>query len=132
MFLDEHYRISLTGLSHAELQALFVESKTRPLADLGLERAEEATLLKLFAALPSVQQAEVERLRSRFFIDPANWFQVIEIGAAANAAASRVGRSGGGDQVSGSGRRDVRGRGQRLCAGGEGEHLVSGGGEKRR
>jgi len=78
IFLDEHYRISLTGLSRAEVQALFVSTHARPLADLGLDDAVEATLLKLFAALPSAHQQEVERLRSRFFIDPANWFQVVE------------------------------------------------------
>lgn len=76
VFLDEHYRISLTGLSRADAQALFVSNNARPLADLGL--TVESTLLKLFAALPSAQQAEVERLRSRFYIDPANWFQVVE------------------------------------------------------
>jgi predicted DNA-binding transcriptional regulator YafY len=78
VFLDENYRISLTGLSRAEAQALFVGNNGRPLADLGLDSAVQATLLKLFAALPSAHQAEVERLRNRFFIDPANWFQVVE------------------------------------------------------
>ena len=78
VFLDEHYRISLTGLNRAEVQALFVASNARLLADLGLDSAVEATLLKLFAALPSAHQVEVERLRNRFYIDPANWFQVVE------------------------------------------------------
>ncbi len=76
IFLDENYRVSLTGLSRADAQALFVSNNARPLADLGL--TVESTLLKLFAALPSAQQVEVERLRSRFFIDPANWFQIVE------------------------------------------------------
>lgn len=78
IFLDENYRVSLTGLSRTELRALFVTNSARPLADLGLDRAAEDTLLKLFAALPSAHQAEVERLKSRFYIDPANWFQVRE------------------------------------------------------
>jgi predicted DNA-binding transcriptional regulator YafY len=78
IFLDENYRISFTGLTRAEVQALFVSSNNRPLADLGLDKAVEATLLKLFAALPSAYQAEVERLRSRFHIDPANWFQLAD------------------------------------------------------
>jgi predicted DNA-binding transcriptional regulator YafY len=78
VFLDEHYRISLTGLTRAEVQALFVSSHMRPMADLGLGRAVEDTLLKLFASLPTVHQAEVERLQSRFYIDAANWFQVVE------------------------------------------------------
>ncbi|MBC8170806.1 MAG: YafY family transcriptional regulator [Anaerolineae bacterium] len=78
IFLDENYRISLTGLTRPEVQALFVSNNARALADLGLDRAGTGTLLKLFAALPSAQQVEVERLRSRFYIDPANWFQVAE------------------------------------------------------
>jgi predicted DNA-binding transcriptional regulator YafY len=76
VFLDEHYCISLTGFTSAELRVLFVSEGVGPLADLGLERAVTDTLLKLFAALPSSHQAEVERLRGRFHIDPANWFQV--------------------------------------------------------
>lgn len=78
IFLDEHYRVSLTGLNRAEVQALFVSNNARPLADLGLDNAVEAMLLKLFTALPSTHQAEVERLRNRFHIDPSNWFQLVE------------------------------------------------------
>lgn len=78
IFLDEHYRLSLTGLSKSEAQSLFLSSEAGPLKDLGLERAVEDTLLKLFAALPSPHRVEVERMRQRFHIDPANWFQVVE------------------------------------------------------
>lgn len=76
--LDEGYRVSLTGLSRAEVLALFVASEAGPLRDLGLDKAEASTLLKLSAALPDVHRPEVARLRQRFFIDPANWFQVVE------------------------------------------------------
>lgn len=76
VFLDEHYRISLTGFSRTELQSLFVAAGSSPLADLGL--AKEDSLLKLFAALPAMQRREVERVRGRFFIDPSNWFQIVE------------------------------------------------------
>lgn len=78
VFLDEHYRLSLTGLSSAEAQSLFVSSEAGPLKDLGLGRAVEDTLLKIFAALPSMQRAEAERMHQRFHIDPANWFQIVE------------------------------------------------------
>ena len=77
VFLDENYRISLTGFSQADIQALFVTTDAGPLADLGLGKDE--SLLKLFAALPSLQRREVERLQQRFFIDPANWFQIAEV-----------------------------------------------------
>jgi predicted DNA-binding transcriptional regulator YafY len=80
--LDEHYRVSLTGLSRPEVQSLFVSNfgseDTGPLADLGLGRALEDSLLKLFAALPDIHRSEVERMRQRFFIDPTNWFQIHE------------------------------------------------------
>ncbi len=78
VFLDENYRISLTGLSKAEVMSLFVSSDTGPLSDLGLARAVEDTLLKLFAALPSIHRQEVERMRQRLHIDPADWFQLVE------------------------------------------------------
>jgi predicted DNA-binding transcriptional regulator YafY len=76
VFMDEDYRISLTGFSRADIQSLFVAADARPLADLGL--GKEESLLKLFAALPAIQRREVERLRQRIYIDPTNWFQIVE------------------------------------------------------
>lgn len=78
IFLDENYRISLTGLTRPEVMSLFVSSGIGPLDDIGLSRAVEDTLLKLFAALPSVHRQEVERMRQRLYIDPADWFQLVE------------------------------------------------------
>ena len=78
IFLDEHYRTSLTGLSIAELRTLFVNADAGPLADLGLASAVEGTILKLFASLPGIHQQEVNRLRQRFYIDSANWFDYNE------------------------------------------------------
>jgi len=75
IYLDEHYRVSLTGLSSPELRSLFVAGDVGPLADLGLAKAAEGMVLKLFAALPDVHRREVEQLRQRFYIDTANWFQ---------------------------------------------------------
>lgn len=76
IFLDERYRISLTGLSRGDVQTLFMSSEAGPLKDLGLERTD--ALLKLFADLPSSHRVEVDRMRQRFHIDPANWFQLVE------------------------------------------------------
>lgn len=76
VFLDEHYRVSLNGLSREDVRALFLSSAAGPLKDIGLGKSD--MLLKLFAALPSAHRAEVERLRQRLYIDPANWFQVVE------------------------------------------------------
>ncbi len=78
VFLDDHYRLALTGLSTPEVQALFLSTAGGPLGDLGLSGAVRGTLLKLFAALPTAQRSAVEQFRQRFYIDPSNWFQVVE------------------------------------------------------
>ena len=74
VYLDQHYRVSLTGLNEAEVRALFVSKQAGPLADVGLGRAAEDTLLKLFAALPSLHRREVERIQQRILLDPAAWW----------------------------------------------------------
>jgi predicted DNA-binding transcriptional regulator YafY len=74
VYLDEHYRVSLTGLKEAEVRALFVSTHARPLQDVGLGGAAEATLLKLFAALPSLHRQEAERMQQRIHLDPAWWW----------------------------------------------------------
>ena len=78
IFLDENYRTSLTGMSIAELHSLFVAADKGPLDDLGLAGAIKGRSLKLFAALPVGQQQEVQRLRQRFYIDSARWFDYSE------------------------------------------------------
>jgi predicted DNA-binding transcriptional regulator YafY len=78
IFLDEKYRTSLTGFTTRELHSLFVAADHGPLEDLGLATAIEGTSLKLFAALPSVHQHEVQRLRQRFYIDSSRWFDYSE------------------------------------------------------
>lgn len=74
VYLDGHYRVSLTGLKEAEVRALFVSSRPGPLGDIGLGMAAEATLLKLFAALPSLHRQEAERMQQRIHLDPAWWW----------------------------------------------------------
>jgi predicted DNA-binding transcriptional regulator YafY len=78
IFLDENYRISLTGLSISEVKSLFLANASQPLTDLGLGGAVEDTLLKLFATLPTRQRQEAQRMQERFYIDTANWFQMVE------------------------------------------------------
>lgn len=75
IFLDEDYRVSLTGLSRVEVQSLFVSAAVRPLHDLGMDGAVENSLMKLFAALPAIQRQEVERARQRLYIDGGSWFR---------------------------------------------------------
>lgn len=74
IFLDEHYRISLTGLTRSEVMSLFVSGESVLLQDLGLSRTVADALLKLLTALPSCQRQEVDQLRQRLLIDPADWY----------------------------------------------------------
>jgi predicted DNA-binding transcriptional regulator YafY len=72
--LDEHYRVTLTGLNEGEVRALFVSSNAKLLKDVGLGDAAESTLLKLFAALPAPHQPSVDHIRQRILIDPLWWW----------------------------------------------------------
>jgi len=73
--LTEGYRTNLTGLTEAEARTLFISTLAGPMGDLGLGKAREDALLKLLAALPSVQQQHAEHARERILLDPVGWFQ---------------------------------------------------------
>lgn len=78
LFLDEGYRVTLTGLNADQVRALFASSAAGPLRDLGLAGAHQDSQLKLLAALPAAQRAEAERVRKRIYIDPTLWFHASE------------------------------------------------------
>jgi predicted DNA-binding transcriptional regulator YafY len=67
------YRSGLTGLNEGDVRTLLLSGVPGPLADLGLDKALEAALLKLLAALPSSRRPEVERARQRLHLDAAAW-----------------------------------------------------------
>ena len=71
--LVEGYRTNLTGLNRDESQALFLTKPLRLLADLGLEKASNAALLKLSAALPSAHRDNAEHARQRIHVDVTGW-----------------------------------------------------------
>ncbi len=73
--LLESYRSNLTGLKEDEVRALFMFTVPGLLADLGVDKASEAAILKLTAALPAPFQQDVERVRERIYLDAAAWFQ---------------------------------------------------------
>jgi predicted DNA-binding transcriptional regulator YafY len=77
MLLDE-YRTDLTGLNPAETQALFLTKPAQLLADLGLDKAADAALIKLLAALPAMQRHDAEYARQRILVDAAGWHQTQE------------------------------------------------------
>jgi len=71
--LVEGYKTNLTGLNKNEIQALFLTKPLRLLADLGLDKASDAAMLKLEAALPSAHRDNAEHARQRVHIDISGW-----------------------------------------------------------
>jgi predicted DNA-binding transcriptional regulator YafY len=71
--LMEGYRTNLTGLSDAEVQTLFVSKPSRLLADLHLQKASDAALVKLLTVLPAVSRRNAELARQRIYIDVSGW-----------------------------------------------------------
>jgi predicted DNA-binding transcriptional regulator YafY len=71
--LPDGYETNLTGLNQAEIQALFLTTPLRLLADLGLNEASQAALAKLQAALPAAARRDAEFVRQRFHVDSAGW-----------------------------------------------------------
>lgn len=74
--LDEEYRISVSGFSMRDIQALFIPHLTSAVHDLGL--TPDQSLLKLMATLMPQQRDEVRRMHQRLYIDNVNWFQSTE------------------------------------------------------
>ncbi|MCA9931756.1 MAG: HTH domain-containing protein, partial [Anaerolineales bacterium] len=73
--LLDSYRTNLTGLTESEVRALFMFTVPNLLADLGAEKASEAAMLKLTAALPVPFQKDAGEVRARLHLDPVGWFQ---------------------------------------------------------
>lgn len=73
--LLDSYRTTLTGLSAAEMRALFMVSIPAPLAELGVGQELKAALLKVSAALPARQRDDERHVRQRFYLDSVGWDQ---------------------------------------------------------
>jgi predicted DNA-binding transcriptional regulator YafY len=76
--LLEDYQTNLTGLNLTEVQALFLNQPAHLLADLGLDKAAEAAVIKLLAALPAMQRRDAEYIRQRIHVDVSGWHQAKE------------------------------------------------------
>ena len=76
--LVEGYRTDLTGLTDVEVRTLFAARAVSHLADLGLDAAGDAALLKLVAALPTVYRPVAERALERIHLDADVWFHATE------------------------------------------------------
>jgi predicted DNA-binding transcriptional regulator YafY len=67
--LIDGYQTKLTGLTRAEVRALFLLSISGPLADLGLAQALEDAQLKLSAVLPPTFRTDAMQVRQRIHMD---------------------------------------------------------------
>jgi predicted DNA-binding transcriptional regulator YafY len=73
--LLDRYRTTLTGLTEAEVRALFMLSVPEPLAQLGVRDELRAALRKLSASLPAGRRPDEELVRQRIHLDSVWWFQ---------------------------------------------------------
>ncbi|HEX7173973.1 MAG TPA: YafY family protein [Pyrinomonadaceae bacterium] len=71
--LMDGYRTNLTGLNDAEVQALFLGGPASVLADLKLDKASDAALIKLLASLPLSTRRDAEYARQRIHVDVSGW-----------------------------------------------------------
>lgn len=76
--LLEGYRTNLTGLNETEIQTLFLTKPSHLLADLGLQKASEAALIKLLASLPAIHRRDAEDVRQRIHVDATSWHHTAE------------------------------------------------------
>jgi predicted DNA-binding transcriptional regulator YafY len=76
--LLDGWKTSLTGLTPAESQAVFLAGLPGPAADLGLARELDSARLKLLAALPSAWHDDAQRIGGRLHLDPVDWYRDAE------------------------------------------------------
>lgn len=69
------FRTQLTGLSNAEVEALFLSGAPEALRGMGLDDAASTARLKVAAAIsPAARQAPL-RVQQRFYLDAPGWFR---------------------------------------------------------
>lgn len=76
--LLDGWKTSLTGLTAAESQAVFLSGLAVPAAQLGLKDDVESARLKLLAALPAGARDDAQRVSSRLHLDPIDWYHDAE------------------------------------------------------
>ncbi|MNX65637.1 DNA-binding transcriptional activator FucR [compost metagenome] len=91
--LLDDYRTELTGLSGAEVLALFPPRPERVMRDLGLDKDAQAAATKLLAALPARHRAGAAFFRERVHIDTTAWREPGETVAAFGVLQEAVWRS---------------------------------------
>lgn len=69
------WKTTLTGLTPAEAEAVFLSGLAGPAADLGLGADVRSAQLKVMASLPPQLQGNAGRISSRFHLDPIDWYR---------------------------------------------------------
>lgn len=73
--LLEGWKTTLTGLTPAEAQAVFLSGLAGPAAQLGLGGNLKAARLKLLTALPAAWRDHAQVVSSRLHLDPVDWYR---------------------------------------------------------
>lgn len=73
--LLDSYRTTLTGMTDAEVRALFMLNIPEPLVDLGVSQELRSAFRKLTAALPAQHRQDEAKVRQRVYLDAHWWFQ---------------------------------------------------------
>ena len=76
--LRDGWKTSLTGLTAAESQAVFLSGLAGPAAQLGLGPEVASARLKLLAALPATARADAQRFSATLHLDPIDWYRETE------------------------------------------------------
>lgn len=69
------WKTTLTGLTPAEAEAVFLSGLGGPADDLGLRSQVQSARLKLVAAMPAPLRGRADRISSRFHLDPIDWYR---------------------------------------------------------
>ncbi len=72
------WKTTLTGLTPAEAQAVFLSGLPGPASDLGLGGDVQGARLKLLAALPAAWRDDAQRVSARLHLDPVDWYRESE------------------------------------------------------
>lgn len=84
------WKTTLTGLTPAEAQAVFLSGLPGPASDLGLGGEVEAARLKLLTALPAAWREDAQRVSHRLHVDPVDWYRESDATPHLHAVAAAV------------------------------------------
>jgi predicted DNA-binding transcriptional regulator YafY len=84
------WKPTLTGLTPAEAQAVFLSGLAGPAADVGLGPQVARARLKLLTALPAAWREDAERLSARLYLDPVDWYREADATPALSTVAAAL------------------------------------------